>query len=171
MPKTCSNGCSLNWFTPSEFFQFSQLSNKLVSLKNANDIHKSSIWSGFAIKNWIEDQFQSSPKLEGIWTMLRCIFVPNLEVVNSIGGGLWHGQAENGVNFYFGAQFDLEGQGQLPPKTISVLTNVFCTSGPNLVIVAWTGDELSRGQTWRRTDRLKDGRRQRQYPEAKTGLG
>ena len=36
----CSNGCSLNWFTPSEFFQFSQLSNQLVSLKNANDVHK-----------------------------------------------------------------------------------------------------------------------------------
>ena len=27
MPRSCSNGCSLNWFTPSEFFQFSQLAN------------------------------------------------------------------------------------------------------------------------------------------------
>ena len=27
MTRSCSNGCSLNWFTPSEFFQFSQLSN------------------------------------------------------------------------------------------------------------------------------------------------
>ena len=36
---------------------------------------KSSIWSGFEIKNWIEDQFQSGPKLVGIWTVLRCIFV------------------------------------------------------------------------------------------------
>ena len=25
MPRSWSNGCSLNWFTPSEFFQFSQL--------------------------------------------------------------------------------------------------------------------------------------------------
>ena len=25
MPRNCSNGCSLNWFTPSEFFKFSQL--------------------------------------------------------------------------------------------------------------------------------------------------
>ena len=54
---------------------------------------KSSIWSGFEIKNWIEDQFQSSPKLVGIWTVLRCIFVPNLKIVTSIGGELWHGQA------------------------------------------------------------------------------
>ena len=42
---------------------------------------KSSIWSGFEIKNWIEDQFQSSPKLVGIWTVLRFIFVPNMEIV------------------------------------------------------------------------------------------
>ena len=38
---------------------------------------KSSIWSGFEIKNWIEAQFQSSQKLVVIWTVLRCIFVRN----------------------------------------------------------------------------------------------
>ena len=76
---------------------------------------KSSIWSGFEIKNWIEDQFQSSPKLVGIWTVLRCIFVPNLEIATSIGDELWHAQAQNGENFDFGVQFDLEGQGQYPP--------------------------------------------------------
>ena len=32
------------------------------------------------------------------------------------------------------------------PKTIGILTKVFYTYGPNLVILAWTGDELSRGQ-------------------------
>ena len=64
---------------------------------------------GLKIKNWIEVQFQSSPKLVGIWTMLRCIFVTNLEIATSIGGELWHGQAQNGVNFDFGVQFDLEG--------------------------------------------------------------
>ena len=40
-----------------------------------------------------------------------------------------------------------------PKKTIGILTKVFNTYGPNLVILAWTGDELSRGQTWWRTDR------------------
>ena len=44
---------------------------------------------------------------------------------------------------------------------------VFYTYGPNLVILAWTGVELSRGQTWWRTD----GRGQRQYPEANSGFG
>ena len=85
---------------------------------------KSSILSGFEIENWIEDQFQSSPKLVAIWTVLRCIFVPNLEIVTLIGGELWHGEAQNGVNFDFGVQFDLEGQGQLPPETIGILTKV-----------------------------------------------
>ena len=33
-----------------------------------------------------------------------------------------------------------------PPKTVGILTKVFCTSGPNFVVLAWTGDELSLGQ-------------------------
>ena len=61
-------------------------------------------------------------------------------------------QAQNGVNFDFEVKFDLEGHGQSPTKTIGILTKVFYTYGPNLVILAWTGDELSRGQTWWRTD-------------------
>ena len=32
------------------------------------------------------------------------------------------------------------------PKTTVILTKVFSTSGPNLVALAWTGYELSRGQ-------------------------
>ena len=47
-----------------------------------------------------------------------------------------------------------------PPKTIGILTKVFYTHDPNLVILAWTGDELSRGQTWWRTDWRTDGRTQ-----------
>ena len=97
---------------------------------------KSSIWSRFEIKNWIEDQFRSSPKLVGIWTVLRYIFVPKLEIVTSIGGELRHGKAQNGVNFYFEVKFDLEGQGQSPSKTIGILTKVFYIYGPNLVILA-----------------------------------
>ena len=57
--------------------------------------------------------------------MLRCIFVPNLEIVTSIVGELWHAQAQNGVNFDFEVQFDLEGQGHSPSKTIGILTKVF----------------------------------------------
>ena len=74
------------------------------------------------------------------------------------GAELSRGEAQNGVNFYFEVKFDLEGQGQLPPKTIGILTKVFYTYAPNLVILAWTGDELSRGQTWWRTDGRTDGR-------------
>ena len=68
--------------------------------------------------------------------MLRCIFVPNLEIVTSIGGELWHPQAQNGVNFDFWVQFDLEGHNQSSHKTIGLLTKVFYISGPNLVILA-----------------------------------
>ena len=66
------------------------------------------------------------------------------------------GQAQNGVNFDFDLKFDLEVQGWLPLKTIGTLTKVFCIFGPNLVILVWTSDELSRGQTWWRTDGRTD---------------
>ena len=79
-------------------------------------------------------------------------------------------QAQTGVNFDFEFKFDLDVQGQSTSKTIGILTKVFYTYGPNLVILAWRGNELSRGQTWWRTDGRTDRRRQ-QYPKAKTGLG
>ena len=41
---------------------------------------------------------------------------------------------------------NLTCQAQSTPKTIWILTNVFCTPGPNLVVLARTGDELSHGQ-------------------------
>ena len=73
-------------------------------------------------------------------------------------------------------RFDLEGHGQSPHKTIGILTKVFYTTSPNLVILAWTVDVLLRGQaqgwyTNGRTDTHTDGHRQRQYPKTKTGLG
>ena len=76
-------------------------------------------------------------------------------------------QAQNGVNFDFEVKFDLDGQGQSPPKTIQILTKVFYTYGPNLVILAWMGDELLCGQagvdahirTHTQTDAGKDNTR------------
>ena len=56
------------------------------------------------------------------------------------------GQAQNGVNLGFQVKFDLGGQGQSLHKTIGILTKVFCIFDPNLVILAWTGPDLSRGQ-------------------------
>ena len=121
---------------------FSCIYNK----NNANNIFSGWYKIGLEIKNEIEGQCQSSPKLTGILTVLRCILGPNLEILSWIGGEWWHGQAQNMVIFLFYVKFDLEVQGQLPPKTIGILTKVFCSSGPNLVILAWTGDKLSRGQ-------------------------
>ena len=78
--------------------------------------------------------------------MLKCICGPNLEILTSICGDLWYRETKNWVNFDFEVQFDLEGQGQTPNKTIGILTKVFYTSGPNLVILASMGPELSRWQ-------------------------
>ena len=77
-----------------------------------------------------------------------------------MGNELWCGQAQNGVNSDFKVKFDLKGQSQLLPKTIETLIKVFYTYGPDLVILAWTVDELWHGQTWWRTDWRTDGQTQ-----------
>ena len=46
----------------------------------------------------------------------------------------------------FQIKLNLTYRARSTPKTIGIFTKVFCTFGPNLVILAWTGDELSRGQ-------------------------
>ena len=43
----------------------------------------------------------------------------------------------------FENKLNLTCQAESTPR---ILTKVFCTSGPNLVVLAWTGDELSHGQ-------------------------
>ena len=117
--------------------------------------------TGFKIENEIEDQDQSIPKLIEILTQVFCTFCPNLVILAWTGDELSCREAQNGVTFDFEVKFDLEGQGQSPPKTIGILTKVFYTYGQNLVILAWTGDELSHGQasdyrTHGRTDTQTD---------------
>ena len=119
-------------------------------------------------------QAQSTQKTVGILTKVFCTSGPNFVVLAWTGDELSRGQAQIWVNFDFEVKFDLEGQGQSPPKTIGILAKVFYIYGPNLVILAETGHELSRGQAkgWpTHTDTHTDRRRQRQYPKAKTGLG
>ena len=41
---------------------------------------------------------------------------------------------------------ETEAEGSSRPKSIGVLTVLRCISGPNLVILAWTGAKLSCGQ-------------------------
>ena len=43
----------------------------------------------------------------------------------------------------FKIENEIEDQGQLIPKLIGILTQVFFAFRPSLVILAWTGDELS----------------------------
>ena len=99
-----------------------------------------------------------------------CTSGPNLVILTWMVDELWCGQAKNGVNFDFDLKFDLEGHGRLPLKTIGTLTKVFFIFGTNLVILAWTGDELSRGQTWWRTDwRTDAGNNNTQRPKLASG--
>ena len=46
----------------------------------------------------------------------------------------------------FENKLNLTCEVQTNPKTIRILTKVFYTSCPNLVVLGWTGDELSQGQ-------------------------
>ena len=46
----------------------------------------------------------------------------------------------------FENKLNLTCHAQSIPKTRGILTKVFSISGPNLVALAWTGDELSREQ-------------------------
>ena len=81
-------------------------------------------------------QARPTPKIIGILTKVFCTSDPNLVIPASTGDELLRGQAQNGVNFDFEVKFDIEGHGQSTPKTIGILTKVFYTYGPNLVIVA-----------------------------------
>ena len=145
------------------FLQVSQIFQRHKSNANTQD---------FENKFNLTCQAQSTPKTIGISTKVFCTSGPNLVVLAWTDDELLLGHAQNGVNFDSEGKFDLEGEGQSPPKTIGILTKVFYTCVSNLVILAWTGLELSRGQAsdWH-TDWQTHRRRQWQYPKAKTGLG
>ena len=61
---------------------------------------------------------QSTPQTIRILAKLFCCISapPNLVVLAWTGDELLRGQAQNGVNFDFELKFDLESQGQTPPK-------------------------------------------------------
>ena len=119
------------------FLQVSQIFQRRKSDANKQD---------FENKFNLTCHAQSPPKTTGILTKIFCTSGPNLVALAWTGDELSRGQAQNRVNFDFEVKFDLEGQGQSPPKTIGILTKVFYIYGPNLVILADTGHELSRGQ-------------------------
>ena len=81
-----------------------------------NSANKFGRKTGFKIENEIEDQDQSIPKLIGILTQVFCTFGPNLVILAWTSDELSCRQAQNGVTFDFEVKFDLEGQGQSPPK-------------------------------------------------------
>ena len=152
------------------FLQVSQIFQRRKSDANKQD---------FENKFNLTCHAQSPPKTTRILTKVFSTSGPNLVALAWMGDELSRGQAQNGVNFDFEVKFDLEGQRQSPPKTIGILTKVFYIYGPNLVILADTGHELSRswlthgrihthrqtqattipeGQYWPRVIKMSDGR-------------
>ena len=123
---------------PSIFLQVSPIFQRCKSNANKQD---------FEIKLNLTCQFNQPTDNKDLNQVILCTSGPNLVVLAWTGDELLRGQTQNGLNFYFEVKFDLEGQGQSPHKTIGILTKVFYTYGPNLVILAWTGDEL-----WWQTD-------------------
>ena len=119
------------------FLQVSQIFQRRKSDANKQD---------FENKFNLTCHAQSTPKTIGILINVFCTSGPNLVVLAWTGDELSHGKAQNGANFYFEGKLDLEGKGQSPLKTIVILTKVFYNCVSNLVILAWTGLELSRGQ-------------------------
>ena len=61
------------------------------------------------------------------------------------GDGLTKYLQKNSANKFgrktgFKIENEIEDLDQSIPKFIEILTQVFCTFGPNLVVLAWTGD-------------------------------
>ena len=92
-----------------------------------------------------------------------------MEIIAQILVELSCGQAPFCENWSVEVQNDLEGQAQSHPFSNVALLVPRCTIGANLVILAETGDELSRrqgrygqtdGRTDRQTDRRADGQAQ-----------
>ena len=124
------------------FLQVSQIFQRRKSDANKQD---------FENKFNLTCHAQSTPKTTGILSKVFSTSGSNLVALAWTGDELSRWQTQNGVNFDFEVKFDLQGQGQSPPKTIEILTKVFYIYDPHLVILAWKGDELSRGQAhdWR----------------------
>ena len=157
------------------FSQVSQIFQKRISDANKHDFEN-------ALN--LTCKAQSTPKAIRILTKAFCTSGPNLVVLAWTVHELSQRQTQNGVNFDFEGKFDSEGKGQSPPppnkkttknppKSKAILTKVFYIYGSNLVILAWTGLELSRRQAsdWHtdgQTDSGNDNTRWPYWPRVKT---
>ena len=155
--------------TDSVFIRFLQVSQIFQRRKSDANKHD------FENKLNLTCQAQSTPKTIGILTKVFWTSGPNSAALSWTDDELSPGQAQNGVNFDFEGKFDLEGKVQSPRKTIGTLTKVFYIYGSNLVILAWTGLELSRGQAsdWHtdgQTDAGNDNTRWPYRPRVKMKL-
>ena len=109
-----------------------------VYVQRVETLKQSGLWSslGITLQN------------NRILTKLFCTSGPNLVILAWTDDELSHQKNSSSHlgKIWFWSWIWLDGQERLPLKTIGTLTKVFCAFGPNLVILVWTGCELSRGR-------------------------
>ena len=117
----------------------------------------------FEIKNKTEDRGQSIPKSIGTLTVLICIFGPNLEILNAISGDLSRIQTHKlkWGKFWLWSEIWPWRSRSIIPQNNTDLNLGLLHLWSKFVILAWKGDDLSRGQTWWRTDWRMDGQTDR----------
>ena len=103
--------CDVEQFKQTLFLHVSQIFQRRKSDANKQD---------FEMELNLTCHDQSTTQTTRILTKVFCTSGPNLVVLAWTGDELSHGQAQKGVNFDFEVKFDLEGQGQSPPKTIGI---------------------------------------------------
>ena len=109
-------------------------------------------------------QARSTPKIIGILTKVYCTSGLNLVILAWTGDVLSHVQVQNGVNFDFKVKFDLEGQGQSPPKNNKDLNQGLLQlwskfGDPSLngwCVIAWTSKWLPHTRTDEQTHTQTD---------------
>ena len=85
--------------------------------------------------------------VHGPWTLSAYIRESSY-VRSHVGCGGVHQTLLLHVPQIFQIKFNLTYQARSTPKIIGILTKVFCTFGPNLVILAWTVDDLHQPRLW-----------------------
>ena len=103
----------------------------MVTLKiqpDCSTVHDTTLWANIFVRSHLGCGTDSVPS----------VFLQVSQIFQRRKGDANKQDFENNKN--------LKCQAQSTPKTIGILTKVFCTSGPSFVVLARTGDELSYGQ-------------------------
>ena len=112
----------------------------LFESKNHASINSYSITYAVKTKSGMNFKGQGHSPLKAIGQTPTLLFESKNNVSINSYSITYAVKTKSGMNF--------KGQGHSPLKAIGILTMVFYSYGPNLVILASTSDESSHGQIW-----------------------